>query len=414
MRARTSILALGLLAFGACQTTNVEGDVGVISVAITAAPTGVACLRVTVTGATGTASRTTALVPGMPTNGTLSGLPLGQVTVKAEAFDTSCASLTSASIPTWLSDPVTLVLTPGTPVAVTLTMQKAGQISVSVDWNTGGATGTAGAGGATGTAGAGGATGTAGAGGAAGKAGAGGATGTAGAGGATGTAGAGGTGGDQAAAAIMDGQAWLAPCGPTQAFSDLVCQDTVMSACPQGSEYLLNGTIFRNDTVTFGGDPAVTYNVTVRVRGVVEPKHYTGCTLNFATPQEGFASGPTRPPGGSGGCYPSTSGNYGVYMLRVSNPQKTYFFNALNKTEAHFSYPVDYTVTIPVAGGAQLQYLASDSNCSENKNCDSTSVDGVAGGGICNPIVLTTFSDSRIAQPYNGQFLVMSLVSVSH
>jgi hypothetical protein len=101
-------------------------------------------------------------------------------------------------------------------------------------------------------------------------------------------------------------------------------------------------------------------------------------------------------------------------MLRVSSPQQTYFFNALNQTEAHATHPVDYTVTIPVTGGAQLQYLASDSNCSEIKNCDSTSGEGAGGTGMCHPSVLPNFTDARITQPYNGQFLEMNVVSVSH
>jgi len=218
------------------------------------------------------------------------------------------------------------------------------------------------------------------------------------------------------AASVMNGQAWLAPCGMTQSYSDLVCRNfpAGTTVCPLGTEYLLSGTVMRNDSVTFGGNPSITYNVTLRLRGVVEPKHYTGCTTNFNTPQEGFASGTTRPAGGTGGCYPSTAGNYSVYMLRVSNPERTYFFNALNKVEAHNTYPVDYTVTIPVVGGARLQYLASDSNCSEIKNCAPGSVDGAGGAGHCIPSTIPNFTDPRITQPYNGQFLRMNVVSVTH
>jgi len=83
-----------------------------------------------------------------------------RATVKAEAFDVMCGSVTMASVANWVSDSVPVMLTAGMPVAVQLVMQPTGQIRISVDWNTTGTgnTGGGGAGGGGGTGGSGGLT----------------------------------------------------------------------------------------------------------------------------------------------------------------------------------------------------------------------------------------------------------------
>ena len=45
-----------------------------------------------------------------------------------------------------------------------------------------------------------------------------------------------------------------------------------------------------------------------------------------------------------------------------------------------------------------------------NRNCDRNSVVSTQ---KCMPIVLSDFSGSEIAQPYDGQFIVMRVVSLS-
>ena len=69
-----------------------------------------------------------------------------------------------------------------------------------------------------------------------------------------------------------------------------------------------------------------------------------------------------------------------------------YYWNAINKTEAHFSYKLDYTTpTITIKGGTTLWMLADDSNQSAIKNCDTTSIDQAttAAGGKCNPLMVS-------------------------
>jgi hypothetical protein len=386
----------GAVVLVGCQSTG--EDVGVVKLAIAPGPTDAACLRVTVTGPSGTsATRTLGLVPGKSTTGTIGGLPLGAVSVKGEAFSYACSQLTNASIPTWVADPVSVVLTPGTPAPVELVMQKAGQIQVSVDWSTGGAGGQGGAGGAAGTGGTGGAAGTGGTGGAAGT---------------------GGTGGSglNAVAAALNGQMWIAPCkADTQA---AVCA-TITGSCPTSTDPILKGVLMTDKTLTLGGTVGTPYTITLRVQGEVESKTYTGTTDQNTTAlsprADGFATGGT----------PTQADAYSVYLLRVTNPgamtHTDYFLNSLNPpgVSNHTTYGVDYVARISAQGGATIRLVVADANCSQIKNCGPTANDG----SVCAaPIILGSVIDpqARAANPsfnfdqaYNGQWLVTVVTDVT-
>jgi hypothetical protein len=167
---------------------------------------------------------------------------------------------------------------------------------------------------------------------------------------------------------------------------------------------------------TAPGPSDLTCMVTLRVRGIVEPKHYNHCTTYYGQPDEGWANGPAAG-GVTSGCYPSTAGNYNVYMLQVGGDSdgQRYYVNAINKSEAHFTYPIDYiTPPFPVRGGDELWFLADDSNCSTIKNCNTTSLDGVGVSAKCAPSTIADLPPSAgITQPYNGQFIYLSVVTAT-
>ena len=303
--------------------------------------------------------------------------------------------------------------------------------TTGVGGGTAGVTGSGGRGGTTGTAGTGGsAAGTTGRGGTTGTAGTGGsAAGTIGTAGTTGTGGATGNVVCDSVKAALDGFQYLLPCGADQSYSVLVCQNPRPACTYNNSEYLVQGTCNGDKKFTIAGTSAQSCTITLHVQGIVEPKRYfTGtnrCTTYFGMPYEGFAQGPAAG-GVTSGCYPNTSGNYNVYMMHVSDSTTVlgtnvtgtrYYWNAINKTEAHFSYKLDYTTpTITIKGGTTLWMLADDSNQSAIKNCDTTSIDQAttAAGGKCNPLMvsgLTTAPGPAITQPYGGQFVVLHVAS---
>jgi hypothetical protein len=98
---------------------------------------------------------------------------------------------------------------------------------------------------------------------------------------------------------------------------------------------------------TFGGKPGVTYEVTFHVRGVVEPKNFTGGTVQF----EHFQTDGTP-----------VKNDYNFYSLHVSDPEATYTFNRNEEKVGHYTFPIDYRVKIPIRGGATVTMGAYDSN----------------------------------------------------
>lgn len=373
---------VGMVAMVACSSES-EPDAGVISLAVASAPTGTACLRVTVEGASGTVQRTLPLSPGNPTTGTLSGLPLGAVSVEAEAFNYACSALTANSVASWVSNPTSAVLTPGTPVAVQLVMQKAGQISVSVDWNTGGS-GSGGSGGSSG-------------------------------GGSGGSAG-GGSGGLLSVAAPINGQMLVGKCLVDSAAS--VCQ-TAISGCPAANpnDPSLSGALLTDKSFTLGGTPGTSYTVTVHVQGEVEAKFYTN-----SVDQNNVATSPKADGFATNGS-PTQGNAYSIYLLRVTNPGGTktdYFLNSLvgPGVSDHTTYGVDYVAKIKAEGGATIRLVAADPNCSMIKNCGPTPNSGAQCAAPVlptniEPTVVSANPTFDFTKPFNGQWLSLAVTNVT-
>jgi hypothetical protein len=98
---------------------------------------------------------------------------------------------------------------------------------------------------------------------------------------------------------------------------------------------------------TFAGRPGVLYSVTLHVRGVVEPKNFTGGTVQL----DHFQSGGE-----------AVRNDYNFYSLSVSEPRAIYTFNRNEDKVGHYTFPIDYTVTVPIRGGAIVTMGAYDSN----------------------------------------------------
>jgi hypothetical protein len=134
--------------------------------------------------------------------------------------------------------------------------------------------------------------------------------------------------------------------------------------------------------LTVGGDPGTTYDIELRVRGVVEWMTYSGCAAGTQAP---FCIGGTK-----------IDATFNIYSLSVPDPKQTYYFNWGTAIE-HAVYTVDYAVTIPMKGKAALTFSVDGQNLKEMANITNLVVPGI----------------SPAPQAYAGQFLQLDVVSVT-
>jgi hypothetical protein len=133
--------------------------------------------------------------------------------------------------------------------------------------------------------------------------------------------------------------------------------------------------------ITFGGVRGTIYEVTLRVRGLVELAPYPGGTAigNFV---EGGA--------------PEPGTHLLVLQLSVASPKRDYFFNkgTYNGDEL---YKLDYTASIKVEGGSTMTFIASDENMDQAKNYKNIVVDGILPAPL----------------PFDGEFVQFNVGSVN-
>ena len=135
------------------------------------------------------------------------------------------------------------------------------------------------------------------------------------------------------------------------------------------------------DIATLEGETA-TYDVTLRVRGVVETSPYDG----------GVDLGPVHQDGGP------TSG-FNTFALQVSEPPHTYWLNVGNAD--FWTFGVDYTFTLPVADGATLRVYG-------NSGGDSCGLRNLDEFGV--PTVVPDIPPAPA--PAEGQFLQLDVVDI--
>ncbi len=135
---------------------------------------------------------------------------------------------------------------------------------------------------------------------------------------------------------------------------------------------------------TLRGDPNVTYDVTLHVRGDTEPNTYVNGKLEQ---NRFYTGGETSTPG------------YTAYMLSVDLPKQVYFFN-YNPTTSHIHFLIDYQVVIPMKGGTSVTF---------DVNGGKSVPDG---HGVSNRERLVVPGIAPAPDPFNGQLVQFDVVSV--
>ena len=173
--------------------------------------------------------------------------------------------------------------------------------------------------------------------------------------------------GSNTVAGALDGLRWELPCIADEGGN--VC--TANTAAPQTA------------TITGSGH----YNVTLRFRGVIEQRTYTGGTVAdsyFVTDAD----------------TPNTGDTFNIYALTVSSPAHVYYVND-GTSNIYNAFAIDYMETIPLDGGATATLTADPVNGAEIENLDPNNT----------PIVVPDIAPAPAA--FNGQFVQMDVISVS-
>lgn len=231
------------------------------------------------------------------------------------------------------------------------------------------------------------------------------------------SAGAAGATNDTKLAGAFDGALLTYPCGTGHSGFD--CDNIGCS----------NGQVTHAETYRLGGESSTVYDLTFRVRGVVEAYNYVGGTrdagnASIASNQDLFLRGGAAQAAGASGY------DYDVYELdvapAVSGSPATYFLNSVSSAEnphtssatLHLTFAIDYTKTIRVPGGGTITVKQFDSNCKSVMNCGKTA------GNSCAAPRSVSLSDAMppapasFAQPYQmpagayGQWLFFDVTSV--
>ncbi|HMC61812.1 MAG TPA: hypothetical protein VKJ01_21645 [Candidatus Solibacter sp.] len=292
--------------------------------------------------------------------------------------------------------------------------------------SSGGTVGSGGTGGSVATGGSGGVSGSAGTG-----ASSGGSGGTGGGSAGTGGASAGGSGGggavDTTLVGAWDGALLEYPCAKAST-SGYDCANVNCSGTPS--------TATATKSWTIGGTAGTVYNVTFRVRGVVEVTYYLNTkrdadvannNMNTSITVNGnlFARGGT-PQTSSGQSY-----DYNTYEMDVTPPvtgaENVYYLNSVDMNEnphsggsttTHLTFKVDYTATIKVPGGGTVTLKSFDSNCALVMNCATSSTNQCATHYSVDLTGAMPPAPTTFQQPYSqnngyGQWVFFDITGVA-
>jgi hypothetical protein len=221
----------------------------------------------------------------------------------------------------------------------------------------------------------------------------------------------------------LDGLLYEAPCKSSSTDDcDVVgyrLDGGSITACVVGN----NDAVVDHDV---GGISGQTYDVTLHVYGIVEPKDYGPLvTREAGTTRPDVAANPSLPAPWAtapSGHLPRTS-DYNTYEVRVSDPAGTevavYYLNSNYNDENHYTFALSYERTIAAIGGGTIRFRAFDDNCRIIKNCGT-------GGSPCvskarsvdisaaNPQPTALSQPGLGTDPGNsGQWLLIDVVSVA-
>lgn len=126
-----------------------------------------------------------------------------------------------------------------------------------------------------------------------------------------------------------------------------------------------------SSVIQIGGMPGHQYDVTLRARGVIEPRDYpTKCTfLQGGNTQNGATISIID---NCDGYENSGMVTFNIWQFKIADPPHTYYFNAVKSHPNHRVDTIDQTFTIRVSGGTKIDWNYDDLNGGQIRNCTNT------------------------------------------
>lgn len=143
---------------------------------------------------------------------------------------------------------------------------------------------------------------------------------------------------------------------------------------------MLTGAGFKGTKqAAIAGAVGTTYDVTLRVRGVVEPTAITGGMRPDTSTFQYRSMDWRKVPYTIGGAVSQTTTDpdYTQWHIAVASPKGDYYLNDYQKT-GHYIFKLDYQITIQVAASSMVTLDGTDRNERQIVNYEKYVIDGVA------------------------------------
>lgn len=165
----------------------------------------------------------------------------------------------------------------------------------------------------------------------------------------------------------LDGLRVDDPCvGTPDTSNGAVCNHVVLTA----------GGFQSAKEATIGGTAGATYDVTLRIRGIVEPTQIDGGMRLDTTTFQYQNMTWRKVPFTIGGTV--NRGDYSQWRISVASPKQEYFLNDY-QTVGHYIFKLDYQVTIQMAANSKVTLDGFDSNEREIVNYEKYTIEGIPG-----------------------------------
>jgi hypothetical protein len=130
------LLTLSLLPLAACNGNSAGAQPAEqVSLHIEDVPSDVACLRITGSGTDRQVVHDLDVTEGQSVTESFSGLPIGEVVFQAAAYSQTCDSVTKSTVPSWISEEVSVTVSLTHSTSVSLTLYRNGRAKVTVGFD---------------------------------------------------------------------------------------------------------------------------------------------------------------------------------------------------------------------------------------------------------------------------------------